>query len=98
VQEQDQQQKEEKEEDHQQEEERTSSYEFTDIDTECYESTDIDTALHRGENADSKKESDVVLLKLSDNKSPSLEMTKEQYNAWKGHEKKNEEYEDEENH
>ena len=57
--------------------------------------------LAQGENGDSKKESDdsVVLLKLSDNnKSPSLEMTKEQYNAWKENEEKNEEYEDEENH
>ncbi len=89
VQEQDQQQKEEKEEDHQQEEERTSSYEFT----------DIDIGVHRGENADSKKESDVVLLKLSDkNKSPSVEMTKEQYDLWEGHEKKEEENDYEESH
>ncbi len=63
------------------------------------EFTDNDIGVHRGENADSKKESDVVLLKLSDkNKSPSVEMTKEQYDLWEGHEKKEEENDYEESH
>ena len=42
---------------------------------------------------------DVVLVKVSANsKDPSIEMTKEQYDSWKGRENKKEEHEDEENH
>ena len=47
--------------------------------------TEINTDLHRGENTDSIEESSdsIILLKIShNNKDPSIEMTKEQYDFW----------------
>jgi hypothetical protein len=61
------------------EEVEKSSYEYT------TKETDNNNDSHKGENGDSKEESSdsIILLKISDNnKDPTIEMTKEQYNSW----------------